>query len=69
MSCPLHPGAYEALIDEDIEWLRHVAHPGLERDHIINVLRQSVDEYRERGWMEDMTHTGWRHDKERQCTS
>jgi len=61
MSSPLFPGAYEELVEEDIAWLTKVAPQSLERGHIIEVLKESVLEYRERGYMEDMTRTGWRY--------
>ena len=36
---------YERLIEEDIKWLRENTKPRLERDHIINVLRDSINMY------------------------
>ena len=39
--------AYEELIDQDIDWLVKNTMPSLERDHIITVLRDSVDTYYE----------------------
>lgn len=63
MSVPLFPQAYEQMINDDIMWLEYHAEDSLERGHIIAVLKQSVEEYRERGYEEDMYHTGWRHEK------
>ena len=55
----LFPGAYEELINEDIAWLEtNTEPPSLERGHIIGVLRQSVREYRVRGYGEAMSRTG-----------
>lgn len=36
---------YERLIEKDIKWLRENTKPRLERDHIINVLRDSINMY------------------------
>ena len=36
---------YERLIEEDIKWLHANTKPGLERDHIIIVLRDSIKLY------------------------
>ena len=63
MSSPLFPGAYKELVDEDITWLEANAPGSLERGHIVAVLMQSVEEYRERGYMEDMMREGWRYKK------
>lgn len=37
--------AYEELINQDIEWLVKNTDQSLERDHIIEVLKDSVDIY------------------------
>lgn len=37
--------AYTKLIDEDIEWLEQNTPPCLERDHIIFVLKESINMY------------------------
>jgi hypothetical protein len=37
--------AYEELINQDIEWLIKNTDQSLERDHIISVLKDSVDIY------------------------
>ena len=37
--------AYERLIEEDIKWLCENTKPRLECDHIINVLRDSINMY------------------------
>jgi len=36
---------YERLIEEDIKWLRENTKPQLERDHIIEVLKDSINQY------------------------
>ena len=36
---------YERLIEEDIKWLHENTNSRLERDHIINVLRDSINMY------------------------
>ncbi len=64
MGSPLFPRAYEELVNEDIAWLEANAPSCLERGHIVAILQQSVNEYRERGYMEDMTHEGWRYKSE-----
>lgn len=37
--------SYEKLIDQDIEWLTNNTAPSLERDHIIDILKDSVNLY------------------------
>lgn len=42
MSMTLNRGAYQRLIDEDVELLLKQMPPSLERDHIAGVLRESI---------------------------
>lgn len=60
MPCNLFPSYYEKLVEEDIEWLKENIPDdnSLELNHIINILRFSVREYRLRGYNEAMSKTG-----------
>ena len=55
MGTNLFPDAYEELVNEDIKWLEENTEGSLERGHIFQILKSSVREYRERGYMEAMT--------------
>ena len=55
MGTNLFPEAYEDLVNEDIEWLQKNTEPCIERGHIVQLLKASVKEYRDRGYMEAMT--------------
>ena len=60
MSSPLYPHVYAQLIEDEIEWLYMNSPDCMQRRHIIDVMRESVKEYEERGYEEAMTHTGRR---------
>ena len=45
MGTKLNKSAYQKLIYEDIDWLKKNTPHTLERDHIIQVLRDSIDRY------------------------
>jgi hypothetical protein len=57
----LFPDEYEALVQEDIDWLLANTEQCLERGHIVQILRCSVEEYRRQGYDEVMSRTGWRY--------
>jgi len=43
MTTRLNRAGYQQLIDEDVAWLERIAGPTLEREHIIAVLKASVE--------------------------